>query len=828
MAAEFTERRIQSNGNTTNVNIAQARNQPYVDIQKNGKTERIYGSQEQLDAYKEKQLAQKSTDTGSKNLSVSRGRVENTTNVELPGAVNEIIDGVPEKTELPAGTTQTKGSTGLINIVQNPMEQFASYSPLWTMAVLTPTQFNDPSSYRSDDLSFAGYKDSFEDKTFESSIIFSSGGRGDEFRTQTFYGSPEYYVDNFVMRSVISASPATGNSNALKFEFEIYEPYSMGLLLQSMQNAAIKAGYANYLDNCPYLLRLDFKGFSETGEEYTSIKPKYFVMKLSGVKFEVNEGGSIYKVEAIPYNHQAFSDTMNITFKDLALKAGSKGTVEELLVTGPESLVAALNANEKKLVDEKRITVPDEYDIQFPEKSSDFQSRSKLKFDKTATINPQSGNPRTVIKGTDIEAVTDFTSNPIGKSTFGYDAGQGGNFVFKKEGDVVDEKTGKIIRDKMTIDPKNRTFMFSQGQSLTEIINQVVLSSQYAKDAINPPVDPDGFIRWFRLDIQVEFGDFDYLVGDYARKIIFRVVPFLVHHSIFSNPNSAPIGYDQLEKKIAKKYDYIYTGQNADIINFDIQINNLFYTGVNSSSEGNTASEQNPDTKGAAPDQPLETETPEGSAPETQAAQTGRSRPMADPTNLRPKFSGGSGSKDTEQMIAESFHNAFINGSSADLISLDLEIMGDPYWLVDSGISNYFAEVDEPTDLLNADGTANYEGSDVYIYVTFRTPADVDIATGMYQFSKNQNESPFGGIYRVTMCENTFSDGKFTQKLTCVRMPGQPSDYDGNTAKTDPQNATAIKTGKPKPEKTGVNDNSTSIAKRVLDIDQAGRVRGGL
>ena len=816
MAAEFTERRLQSTGSTTNANID--RSQPYVDIQKNGKTERIYGDQAQLESFKQKQAARKSTNTGTQNVSVASGQATNITGIDVPGAISEFINNSPEETLQSATKTQTQGGRGLTNIVANPMEQFASYTPLWTMAVLTPTQFNDPASYRTDDLSFAGDFDiNFETgNTIESSIIFSSAGRGDEYRTTTFYGSPEYFVDNFVMRSIISATPATGNSNAIKFDFEIHEPYSMGLLLQSMQNAALKAGYANYLDNCPYLLRLDFKGFSETGQEYTSIKPKYFVMKLSSVKFEVNEGGSLYKVEAIPYNHQAFSDAMDITFKDLSLKAGSKGTVEELLVNGPESLVAALNANELKLVEEKRITVPDEYDIQFPEKSSDFQSRSKLPVEKGATKNPKAGSGRKVIKGTDVEVVTDFTSNPIGKSSFGYDAGQGGNFVFKKEGDVVDEKTGKIRRDQMIIDPKNRTFMFSQGQSLTDIITQVVLSSQYVKNAISPPVNSDGFIRWFRLDIQIEFGQFDYLVGDYARKITFRVVPFLVHHSIFSNPNSAPIGYDQLEKKIAKRYDYIYTGQNNDIINFDIQINNLFYSGTNSSSEGNTASEQNPDIKGASPDPGLETETPAGAAPETQAAQTGRARPMADPDNLKTKFKGGSGSKDTEQMVAESFHNAFITGSSADMVSLDLEVLGDPYWLVDSGMSNYFADTNEPTDLINADGTANYEGSDVYIYITFRTPADIDIASGMYQFSKNQTESPFGGIYRVTMCENTFNEGRFTQKLRCIRMPGQPADYDGETATKDPQNALAVQTGKQKSEKTGVNDDSKSVAKRVL------------
>lgn len=740
--------------------------------------------------------------------SVAKGTAERSTNTKEAGSTQKIKNGTPEPVKTDKTKTASKSGINLSGVIANPMEQFASYSPLWTMAVLTPQQFNNPDSYRTADLSFAGQ--GFGSGA-TSSIIFSSAGRGDQYRTNTYYGAPEYFVDNFMMKSIISATPKTGNSNAVKFEFDVYEPFSMGLFLQSLQNAAIKAGYANYLDNCPYLLRLDFKGFNEKGEQYSSIKPKYFVMKLSGVKFAVDESGSNYKVEAIPYNHQAYSNVINTVYTDISIKAGKDATVESLLVSGPESLCAVLNRNEQKLVEEKRISIPDVYEVQFPEKSSDFIPTTKLPITKSATTN--GSPPKKVIKGTDVEVRTDFGNNPIGKANFGFDASKGGNFVFAKEGDVVDEETGKIQRDKMIIDPKKRTFLFSQGQSLTEIINQVIISSTYAKKAIEPPVPSDGFIRWYRLDIQVEFLDFDLLVGDYAKKVIFRVVPFLVHHSIFSNPNSAPIGYDQLEKKITKKYEYIYTGQNNDITNFEIKIDNLFFTGANSSAEGNTASEVSPDQQGPAPKPGKKTETPKGAAPETQTSYTGRARPLPDPSNLKPKQKGGSGTKDTEQMIAESFHNAFVSGSSADMISVDLEVLGDPYWLVDSGTNNYFASTNSETDLINADGTANYEGSDVYIYIGFRTPADVDVQSGLYQFSKQQQESPFSGIYKVTACENMFNDGKFMQTLTCIRMPGQSADFDGQKVSKSPDKASAVQTTGPKPEPTGPTDSSNKNAK---------------
>jgi hypothetical protein len=68
--------------------------------------------------------------------------------------------------------------------------------------------------------------------------------------------------------------------------------------------------------------------------------------------------------------------------------------------------------------------------------------------------------------------------------------------------------------------------------------------------------------------------------ADYAKKITYRVVPYYVHQSIFSNPSSAPVGYSELMKTVVKEYQYIYTGQNVDVLKFDININNLFYAGL--------------------------------------------------------------------------------------------------------------------------------------------------------------------------------------------------------------------------------------------------------
>lgn len=733
--------------------------------------------------------------------SIPRGAAEIVTGLTESRALDQIINRQSTSIRREEGKSATKGGVNLTNIVPNPLENFASYSPLWTMAVLTPQQFNKPSTYRT------------ESPDSLSNIVFSSGGRFDSQRVRTLYGTPEYYINNFTMRSIISATEKTGNSNATKFEFEIYEPYSFGLFLQSCQIAALNAGYTSYLDNTPYVLRLDIVGFNESGQRLGSpqsggflnaIKPKFFVLKLSGINFDANEGGSTYKVQGIPYNHQAFADATNTMFSDIKIFPGSLGTVREVLVSGENSLCAVLNKNEERLVAEEKIGIPDVYEIQFPEKSSDFISNQNLPIDKKATqpvtaddIAPAGGSQ--TIKGTSIAVQTDFGDNPIGQAKFNFEQGKGGNFVFKKEGDVRDEKTGLITRDKMIIDPKTRAFHFAQSQSINDIIVQIVLSSDYAKKAMNPDNMHNGFIKWFRIDAQIEFGEFDDLIGDYARKIIYRVVPFMVHHSIFSNPNSPPIGYVELERKICKKYDYIYTGQNVDVLKFDIQINNLFYTGANFSPESATPTEVNKDQQGIAANSTQSPRAGKGSDPKAQTSNTGRARNFADPGAAKNKPKGGSNTTDAAQLVAESFHQAFVSGSSADLIKVDLEILGDPYWIVDGGMANYFSKPVSENALITEDGTANYEGIDAYVYITWRTPTDITEEKGNYEFASAGRESPFGGIYRVTMCENQFVDGQFKQKLTCLRMPGQPADFDNEPLVQNKQEALQMVPGEEKP-----------------------------
>lgn len=727
---------------------------------------------------------------------LNSGSVSNISELNPARATDRLINDLSTAIANPSALVPSS-RLSLPALFPNPLEEFASYATLWTMACLTPEQFNNPRSYR-------------DSPTALKHIVFASGGRYDQQRVKTFYGTPEFYINNFQMNCVIGTNEKTGNSNAIKFSFDIFEPYSMGLLLQSLQNAAVKAGYLDYLQSAPYVLRMDIQGYNELGQVIKSVKPKFFTLKLASVKFSVNEGGSTYNVEAIPFNHQGFSNVINVTYNDLKIFGGKKGTVEEILNSGENSLVALLNRNEDRLVKEGKIGKPDQYAIQFPKLASEwFSAAGDAPKDSRATKNPKIEDPKSATKGVNVATeVGSLPINELGGASLGFDQLSGGNVLFKRAGDQIDPKTGVVRRDGMTIDPNLRAFQFGQGQSLTSMINQVILSSDYAKRAITDKgfSSIPGYIKWFKLDVQIELLELDPIVGDFAKKITYRVVPYYIHQSIFSNPNSMPIGYNELMKRVVKEYNYIYTGQNTDVLKFDININNLFFAGVNPSPENEGSKTSTQDQKGSEKLNNT-TETGKGAAPGAQGASAGRSRPKRDP-RLLAGYKGGSGEKTTEQNVAENFQRAFISGNSGDLVTVDLEILGDPYWIIDSGLSNYFSGVASETSQVTNDGTMNYESGNVYVYLTFRTPADINEKTGLYDFSIAGKESPFGGIYRVNVCENIFADGLWKQRLKLVRMPGPQGPELANKIganvplPTSRENNSATEVGKQEPPKT--------------------------
>jgi len=200
-----------------------------------------------------------------------------------------------------------------MTIKPNILHQFASFNNVFTLSVLTVDEVNMP------------------DETYRVSEpvlqILRSGGGADNKVTTVYEDAIgkklEYFIDDVSIEGLMVPNSKTRTTNATFIEFSVTEPYSMGLFLQTLQIAATTAGYTNYLQ-APFLLTVEFIGYDDDGdilvvEDGRNLK-RMFPLKFTSVEFGVNEKGSMYQVEAIPWNEQAFLDSVERTNTDLALK----------------------------------------------------------------------------------------------------------------------------------------------------------------------------------------------------------------------------------------------------------------------------------------------------------------------------------------------------------------------------------------------------------------------------------------------------------------------------------------------------------------------------
>jgi hypothetical protein len=612
----------------------------------------------------------------------------------------------------------------------NPLNKYALYNCLWSMAAVSPGDFNN-GAYRKE----------------LTNVIFSSAGRFEGKRVSTVYGVPEFFVDNIEMETFTTPTGPAGNTNQVKITMDIFEPYSMGLFLQSMQVSARNAGYQSYLDNAPYVLKLDIVGQTTIGD-FSEEGPWYFCVGMRQCTFTTNESGTTYKLETYPYGDRAFNGSENTL--DNELKLIGKGASEALITHPDNSFIIMMNEREKRLVKDKRKLIPNKFSVEFP--PCDWGGPNPFEND---------------LDGGSFEFQPD---SPGGTETQG------------RAGDSYEEAKAKVLRDKVKINPRERSLQISKDTSLTTLIDAVIINTKQARRSATGehPLDPEGMILWWRTDVDIKLLDFDESTKERAKEYIFRVVPFKIHHSVFMGPNARAQGIEVLKESIAKEYYYIYTGLNTEVKKWSIEIKNTFYTAVDPNKPEKTGVAANPGVQRSVAGQPLQAEKPAGALNQTDPENSPAAIRFSKYVGNLP-FKAGSGRYDTEHKVATEFYYNILN-HTFDMVNLDLETMGDPYWLPEQGQPNYHPP--GGGSMTASNGTMNYETKDILISMIFKTPLDTFGGDGVYRFQDGEERSPFSGIYRVTKVINKWNGGEFSQKLEGYRIPAQEIEGNGDRQPT--------------------------------------------
>lgn len=678
------------------------------------------------------------------------------------------------------------------NFLPNDLRVFSSYNYIFTLSCLTVDEINKP------DVTYRQNKPEI--------IILQSGG-----------GVPpqsgkhrEYFIDNVEISSLIAPTVQTRQTNATKITFDIIEPYSMGMFLETLQLTAALAGHLDYLE-APYLLEVDFIGW-DTNRELVQTENslrRMFPLKIINIEFSVNESGSVYNVTGLPWHEQAFSNQIQSTKENHALEGS---TVHELCTTGGKSISTIFTGREIAREESGELTQGDQYIVTFPIDPATANESEKYVSDDTVqpaamsmrklseerrdqiylSISGSSGDPPAdfdadlsqllgvVVRRSAIgEAIREYAENTdnmneIAKSEMIDNYLTAKRTPFARAGFV--EKDGIFERGGIQI-PDNKTNLTFPGSiTIQEMIEEIVLSSKYGRKITETQPDANGMIPWFKIDAHVfllQNTEQERSSGIAPRVFVYRVYPHFVHVNRFGYPLDTSFGLNALQKQCVKKYDYMYTGQNDDVLEFDLRFDKAFFTALSSFKSNKSEIQRNNQERMGAADVLLKSKRKEVGQSENQI---GYPRVPIRQNNIPSSGNRSGYSTLLSIKVARDFADALLN-SDVDLVLATIKILGDPYYIADSGMGNYSADKTATSININSDGTIDYERSECDILINFQTPIDYPEEEGYIE--RFETIRQFSGLYQVTQCTNTFTEGVFTQDLKLIRRRNQ-DEYDTN------------------------------------------------
>lgn len=650
--------------------------------------------------------------------------------------------------------------------IPNSLSSFATYDYVLGLSALTKNDYNFPdSSY----IIGAGKR----------YIICKSANADPNYRILTAYGKFDFFMENLRIESIIGFADSK-NSTITSLEFEIVEPYSALMFPLALQTAAYQAGWKNWRD-APFLLSVEFRGNKEDGSmQSISGTNKYVPIRLTSMQIKTSERGTRYIVKAYAANKQSDTTEFNQLKTDVQIRGK---TVQEILQTGPQSLQAVINQRLQALKTDKKIVAdPDEILILFPNEIASAATPTSAaglpesKLSATTSAAGNSGNSLYTKLGVSVGVnktlvQPDGQCNAIGKAESGVNLSRRGKAPMAKPGEVYDEKTGNAVLGNVQYNPKESTYNFSQTQDIATAINEVILSSGFVDKALDASnMDATGMRDWWKIDTQVYYKSTDANLsktGTASRLIVYRVIPYKAHSSAITANNAKAPGFDQLTKQVIKSYDYIYTGKNTEVLKFDIDFsvsfsNILAADGGMSNIDDKRAAETGQQDQDVSENSGLS----KGNSPEKQSTpQQNKAQEVELPSDNK-----GGGPGDTPvTRAARVFHNAITK--NVDMMTLNMEIWGDPFWIPQSGLGNYTA-AKGPRPGITKDGSVDYQRSQIDVYVNFRTPVDLNQNTGMYDFGNSSFSGPvmeFSGLYTVNRVTSVFRQGRFTQTLKGFR-----------------------------------------------------------
>jgi hypothetical protein len=633
-------------------------------------------------------------------------------------------------TPKPTQTTQT--------VSNNPLHDYESYTYTISWHILSSSQYNDLMANPG--------------TTFvpQNCLMASGGKKGPSFKRNVAFNE-DFYIDDFKFTSVINTTNKSKTSNVIDFSFTVIEPNGF-TLINRLAAACTSVNGTNYLKQ-PYLIMIEFQGYKDgvpTGP--IPNQTKHLPMALVGMTSKITAKGAEYKIDGVAYNHWAFNEMVAVTPAILSVKAK---TVQDLLTQNSATvdpltqaqMTAAINAS----------TNPTVY----------YENNGTS---STSAVSPNSGlyAARGLTNGLNAWIASLAASGQIGvPSTY--------QVVFDAEIGTSDLVIQNNISNAATKDGGANTangvgvvefngseFTIKAGTNILTVIDYAVRNSKYITDQLIDPstnnLNVDSLrlkspLKWYRIIPKVVIKQYDTRTNRYALDVTYYVKPWTVTpknaHSELGRAN----GY-------VKWYDYLFTGQNKDVIDMSIDFDMMFYMQL-------TADVTKVESQESAP-QPANLGATGGAV--NQIPNNPYFLPASGHVSQNQTTSVMTGAGQALKMRAADTQRDLTLNSRGDMINLDLKIIGDPQFIKQDDLF-YNQNLNVVASQFTPNNSLVTDDGELYVFVNFKSPTDYDDSTGLANPNVgNFQYSAFAGVYKVITVESSFSRGQFIQTLNLVRL----------------------------------------------------------
>lgn len=626
-------------------------------------------------------------------------------------------------------------------------------------------------------------------------LLMQSAGVNKAERNEWF--NVDFYIEDFTLESIVGTQATGSPHNAVSLEFTVVEP--QGITFLNRLNNAVIAHIGEQEDKTSafaqgYLMVIRFYGYDAAGNAVTAadlglenttdsdaIIEKFIPFMISNFTYKISTKATEYQIKGvcqgtniafstqrgeIPFNVQLNAATVDQLFNGntvLAETQANEVSGEQTQIqsgstqTVVQGLVQALNEQQLRLAGTS-YDIPDQYEVIFQD--PDIKNAKIIK-------------PGNVNKGRAVNKTAQQAAQKYLTSKINYD----------KESQTYNVLAGTQIAQLLDLVLRTSSYITSQQDIyIDEKTGKAVSSTDPGGQPRSVPT-----VQWYRIKTQVTPIGYDKKRKSLANKITYIVSKYQINTP--RSPYFPPAEY----RGVHKLYNYWFTGQNTEVLDFEIDVNSNYYMVIGNDGRVDTRDQ------GKFPVQQSYSSAP------GQTLQNGERGSTVPAANLSDRLY-----------------------SPVDVANGEILIVGDPDWIQQSEVVYNKSLGLSP---FAPDGSVNYDSSEVLFELRFNPVQDYDLATGLSNVYENNREISYQGanskleeanvaqeslVWAATTVTSMFKDGQFTQRLQGIYR-------DFNSAKNAPVN----------PQAETVLSNGNTVEQSLAKLEQddtepTGAVVGGV